>query len=375
MNVAFYATMKPPDDPVPSGDRQMARLLIKALRKAGHDVRLASRLRTLNQAPHEAARSRLKRQALHEATILCASWSSPKADWRPAIWFTYHPYYKAPDWLGPEVCTRLAIPYVTAEASYAPKRAVGPWRGWQLDVVEAVRRAAVNFCFTEHDKCGLMRMDGLQGLLVGLPPFIDHEDEPVAPASRVNHDPPRLVSVAMMRAGDKLASYRVLAHALAGLLATQWVLTVIGDGPQREAVRHAFSVLPPERIHWLGELAPDEVSRYLATCDIYVWPGIGEAYGLAYLEAQGAGLPVVAQNTGGVPTVVKDGETGCLTPVGDVQAFAESLRQLLVDKARRRQLGDAGQRFVRRERTVARAASIIDAALHSITPSGAEPIS
>jgi hypothetical protein len=42
MKVAFYATMKPPDDPVPSGDRTMARLLVKALETAGHEVELVS---------------------------------------------------------------------------------------------------------------------------------------------------------------------------------------------------------------------------------------------------------------------------------------------------------------------------------------------
>jgi glycosyltransferase involved in cell wall biosynthesis len=374
MNIAFYATMKPPDDPVPSGDRQMAGLLIKALRKAGHDVRLASRLRALSQAPDEAARNRVKGQALQEAQTLCATWSAAKSNWRPAVWFTYHPYYKAPDWIGPELCSRLAIPYVTAEASYAPRRDVGPWHAWQLDVVAAIRQAAVNFCFTERDKTELMRIGGLQGLLVDLPPFIDQEDKPLAPTSRANHDPPRLVSVAMMRTGDKLASYRLLANALGLLLTTRWVLTVIGDGPRREAVRDAFSGLPADRIKWIGELAPDQVADHLAACDVYVWPGIGEAYGLAYLEAQAAGLPVVAQKTGGVPAVVKDGETGCLTPAGDVQAFAESLRQLLADRAKRTRLGDAGRSFVHRERTVARAATIIESALRAIVPSAPEAI-
>jgi glycosyltransferase involved in cell wall biosynthesis len=374
MNIAFYVTMKPPDDPIPSGDRQMANLLIKALRKAGNDVRLASRLRTFSQHPDDMARRRLKDHALEEAKVLCARWSAPDTDWTPTCWFSYHPYYKAPDWLGPEVCARLGIPYVTAEASYAPKRDMGPWLLWQTDVVEAVRRAAANFCFTQRDKAGLLRIEGLKGLLVDLPPFIDREDEPAAIAQPRNHGPPRLVTVAMMRSGDKLASYRVLANALAGLLAIPWVLTVIGDGHKREAARDAFSGIPPDRVDWLGELRPDQVTDHLAACDIYVWPGVGEAYGLAYLEAQAAGLPVVAQNTGGIAAVVKDGETGCLTPVGDVQAFAEALRQLLVDYAKRTQFGDAARRFVRCERTVARAATIIDAALRSITASKPDPI-
>jgi glycosyltransferase involved in cell wall biosynthesis len=374
MNIAFYSTMKPPDDPVPSGDRQMAGLLIKALRKAGHDVRLAARLRTFSRNPEDTARRRLKGRAADEAKTLCARWLSTSADWRPTAWFTYHPYYKAPDWLGPEVCSRLAIPYVTAEASYAPRRDVGPWHVWQLDVVDSLRRAAANFCFTERDKTELLRIEGLKGLLVDLPPFIDREHECPAPAPRSDQDPPRLVTVAMMRSGDKLASYRVLASALAELLATRWTLTIIGDGPKREAVRDALSGIPPERIDWLGELRPDQVTDHLATCDIYVWPGVGEAYGLAYLEAQAAGLPVVAHETGGIRAVVKAGETGCLTPVGDVQAFADALRRLLIDGAKRAQLGDAARRFVCGERTVDSAATIIDKALRSITPPALEPI-
>jgi glycosyltransferase involved in cell wall biosynthesis len=132
-------------------------------------------------------------------------------------------------------------------------------------------------------------------------------------------------------------------------------------------VHHTFSEIPPGRLEWRGELPADEVHRQLAVCDIYVWPGIGEAYGLAYLEAQAAGLPVVAQNTAGVPAVVKDGVTGYLTPFGDVQAFAQAVRRLLVDRRRRAQFGDAARQFVLGERTVARAAAIIDAALRSIT--------
>ena len=51
---------------------------------------------------------------------------------------------------------------------------------------------------------------------------------------------------------------------------------------------------------------------------IYVWPGFGEAYGLAYLEAQAAGLPVVAQDIDGVPGGRARWQTGILTPPGDV---------------------------------------------------------
>ena len=58
---------------------------------------------------------------------------------RPDLWFTYHLYHKAPDWLGPQVSARLGIPYVLAEASFAPKQAGGPWDLGHRAVAEAVR--------------------------------------------------------------------------------------------------------------------------------------------------------------------------------------------------------------------------------------------
>ena len=61
MRVAFYAPLKPPDHPVPSGDRRMAGLLVEALTRAGHEVELASRLRSRDGAGDAAYQARLER--------------------------------------------------------------------------------------------------------------------------------------------------------------------------------------------------------------------------------------------------------------------------------------------------------------------------
>ena len=60
-----------------------------------------------------------------------------------------------------------------------------------------------------------------------------------------------------------------------------------------------------------------------------LWPAIREAYGIALLEAQAAGLPVVAGSSGGVADVVRDGKTGLLTAEGDAEAFADAVSSLL----------------------------------------------
>lgn len=127
MRVAFYAPLKHPGHPVPSGDRRMARLLIAALETGGHEVDVASQLRSFEGAGDRGAQAGIRAAAATEADRLIARYREDPEATRPEIWFTYHVYYKAPDWLGPTVAAALQIPYMTAEASYAPKRAGGAW--------------------------------------------------------------------------------------------------------------------------------------------------------------------------------------------------------------------------------------------------------
>ena len=78
-----------------------------------------------------------------------------------------------------------------------------------------------------------------------------------------------------------------------------------------------------------GLLGRGELRRYYAASDLMVWPAINEAFGMALLEAQAAGLPVLAGASGGVPAIVKDGRTGYLVAPGDANAFATALRRAL----------------------------------------------
>ncbi|MGE0281521.1 MAG: glycosyltransferase family 4 protein [Rhizobiaceae bacterium] len=351
MRIAFYAPMKSPDHPVPSGDRQMARLLIKAFEHAGYTVELASQLRSFCAEPDDSHYDRIEAEAAKEIGRLSGEWHIS----RPDIWFTYHPYYKSPDLLGPRVARAFCLPYVTAEASYSTRRNVGRWAKTQQAVAEAVRLAAANICFTERDRLGLEQAFP-EARSERLPPFIDTAigGENASGASN------RLITVAMMRPGDKLESYRMLARALERLLDLPWTLSIAGDGPCRPDVEAAFAILPVGRIQWLGELGQAEVAAALRDAGLYVWPGFGEAFGLAYLEAQAAGLPVVAQAVAGVPEVVKGDHTGLLTPANDVVAYAGAIRRLLLDSGLRNGMGAAAQRFVSEERSLPASAKRLD---------------
>jgi glycosyltransferase involved in cell wall biosynthesis len=362
MRIAFYAPMKSPNHPVPSGDRLMARLLIRALQMAGHSVEIVSEFRSFAATPEAAAV--LGAQTEKELARLRRRWrDEPK----PGLWFCYHPYYKSPDPFGPAISAEFGIPYVTAEASYSRKRDGTDWEPSQKRVADAVRQAAVNIAFTERDRSGAARaIPGAR--FASLRPFIDTVlFENLLPKA----DPQRLVTVAMMRRGDKMQSYRMLAKALHLIEDRPWTLTVVGDGVSRSDVEGLFSGFKPGRLEWLGERSAGEVAEALGRSGIYVWPGCGEAYGLAYLEAQAAGLPVVAQDTAGVPEVVGDGLTGYLTPEGDVDAYAAAIGQLLDDRARRDVMGATARRIVLEERSLTIAAKVLGRILREYA--GTEP--
>jgi len=331
----------------------MARLLIAALGLAGHKVEVVSELRSFTAALEPVRRQQIAGLAQQEADRLTRQW---RDSGKPDLWFCYHPYYKAPDLIGPPLAAALNIPYVTAEASYSKRRDDNGWTRLQSFVVEAVRHAAVNICFTSRDEIGLAGHIP-EVRLARLQPFIDVS---VFRARPTAHSPHRLVTVAMMRSGDKLESYRMLAESLALLADRPWMLSVIGDGPEGEAVRAMFADFGAGRVEWLGQKQAGEIVDLLYQGGTFVWPGTGEAYGIAYLEAQAAGLPVVAQKTAGVPEVVKDGVTGALTAAGDAKAFADAIVEMLGNDGQRVAMGQAARRFVLEERSLEIASKRLD---------------
>ena len=355
MNIAFYAPMKPPDHAVPSGDRHMARALIRALESLGHEVTPASGLRTWSGAPDPLRLAALQADSGAEAARIVEEFRP--APRRPALWMTYHLFFKAPDLIGPAVAKALAIPYVTVEASYAGKRSRDGWAPWQGAVEPALRAAALHFCITPRDRDGLLAFLGPDAPLLMLPPFLaDLPEARAEPAARRAPGPMRLIAVGMMRPGTKLASYTFLAQTLPLLLHLDWHLTIVGDGPLRASITALFDTLPASRITWRMARGAQEVAALLAQSDILVWPGVNEAFGVTYLEAQAVGLPVVALDNGGVGECVRDGVGGVL--VGDIspQAYAQALSRLMADPASRARLGEGGRRFVRAERTLEAAA-------------------
>jgi glycosyltransferase involved in cell wall biosynthesis len=108
--------------------------------------------------------------------------------------------------------------------------------------------------------------------------------------------------------------------------------------------------LGDDRVRLAGLIPEEALPPVYAAADLYVWPALREAYGLAMLEAQAAGLPVVAGQGGGVAEVVADGRSGVLTAPGEPGAFARAVRDLLARPERRQAMAAAAARFVVEER-------------------------
>ena len=109
-------------------------------------------------------------------------------------------------------------------------------------------------------------------------------------------------------------------------------LVMVGDGPDRLAAEQEARELGVERdVHFLGRIDP--VAPLLGCADLYLLPTDRESFGLSALEALSCGVPALGYDVGGIREVVKNGVTGALRPVGDLDGLAEYAIGLLRDPA------------------------------------------
>jgi glycosyltransferase involved in cell wall biosynthesis len=346
MRVAFYSPMAEPDAQVASGVQRMGTLLQQALKVAGANVVQLRLPRTYEGRGNAARQAALKAESEGAAAALLDA-IRDRREPKPDLWFSYHVYYKSPDWIGPVVARALSVPYFIAEGSHAPKRAGGPWALGHDGATAALQAADRLLAMTVFDRFCLDQL--APGRVRDLKPFIDVA---AFEHSRAASEPVRFVTVGTMKDERKRASYELLAGALR-LLDVPYVLRIAGDGPHRAEIEAMFAGL---NVSFAGMLTPEGIRAHLADGDVFAWPGLGEAYGLVFLEAQAAGLGVVACRDRGVPDAVREGETALLSAASDVAAYAANLTRVARDAAMRRRLGDAGRAFVTKERSVAAAA-------------------
>ena len=137
--------------------------------------------------------------------------------------------------------------------------------------------------------------------------------------------------------------HRVLLDAMAGARAAgaRLSLVVAGEGGERPALEaRAAARGLQDGVRFAGRR---DVRPLLAAAEVFVFPSLYEAVGIALLEAMACALPVVASRTGGIPEVVEDGVSGILVAPGDADDLARALTALERDPERRRRLGVAAR--------------------------------
>jgi glycosyltransferase involved in cell wall biosynthesis len=114
-----------------------------------------------------------------------------------------------------------------------------------------------------------------------------------------------------------------------------------GNGMAAQIVQIATEAKVSSQVHLLGQR--QDVPTLLDAFDVFAHPTLSEPCAVAVLEAMAHGLPVVAWADGGTVDLVQHGRTGTLVPVGDIRALTDAIDALVVDQARREELGAAGR--------------------------------
>ena len=124
------------------------------------------------------------------------------------------------------------------------------------------------------------------------------------------------------------------------------MLLIVGEGKMENALRDKVRHLNlSDHVRFFSIV--NQTYEMLSIFDIFAMPSRQEGLGLSIMEAQAAGLPVVASRVGGIPSLIEDGKTGILVEPENPDELAAAITELLRDKVRRKTLGMAGREFIR----------------------------
>ncbi|HEU5309974.1 MAG TPA: glycosyltransferase family 4 protein [Candidatus Eisenbacteria bacterium] len=242
---------------------------------------------------------------------------------------------------------------------YDPSKKFSPHRhpALRLTVETVLRSSAAVVAQSTNTRENAYRYYRYRGPIEIIPLGIRQPE--FAPATRRDLGLPEdtFLTVTVGRLVKRKALDRLL-HALARPECADANLVVVGSGPEMEPLGALAARLSLDtRVRFLGRVEEERKWQILAASDAYVSSTLHEGFGLVYLEAMAAGLPVITPDHGGQVDFLRDGESGYLVPAGNEELLAAAIARAAANPAERKRMGEANRSRAREHRIEECAAS------------------
>jgi glycosyltransferase involved in cell wall biosynthesis len=127
-----------------------------------------------------------------------------------------------------------------------------------------------------------------------------------------------------------------------------FTLVIVGDGPEKNNLEKLSLELGiPDRVIFKGRLSLEETKNVMKDCFCFILPSLSEGLPRVIIEAMALGKPVLASNVGGIPELVRKGETGFLFNARDVDDLLRKMKNILQDRELAKKIGDKNKFFAR----------------------------
>ena len=248
------------------------------------------------------------------------------------------------------VSKKLGIPYVTTCHGFFKSRLfreIFPcWGNRCLAISEAVREHLVNDLGVKKEEVAVVH-NGVEIERFFPDKFNQEQKEKFKKDYGLKNNLPVIGTVARL-SSVKGQQYLILAMERILKDNPQTQLLLVGNGPEKERLFNQVKELNIENKVFFSPPTLD-TSVPLSVMDVFVFPSLSEGLGLAIIEAQAMGLPVVASDVGGIYTLVKDGINGFLVQSRDPEALAQAILKLLKDKKLAKEMGKRAKEQARQE--------------------------
>jgi glycosyltransferase involved in cell wall biosynthesis len=126
---------------------------------------------------------------------------------------------------------------------------------------------------------------------------------------------------------------------------------VVIAGPRDEKyfekiLRLTESLRLNDKVEFMDKVSEDKKYELMSGSAFFVSPSIKDYYPITLLEAQALGKPVISTNVGAIPEIVLNGETGILVDPYDVEGLAKAIKQLMINKEKRREMGENARKWI-----------------------------